>query len=505
MYTRCPSCGSTFRVGAALLRMAEGDVRCGHCSVVFNALPHLYDSPEQATTYTGARATDEAVDELPPGEPAPGSESLAEADPVGAAPADATLEFDVPEPDWQRYFIPAEPALPNGPRTEPTLGEDFSFPAPPEAGEHPAPLAPPQPAPAEVEAPRSLEEETADTDTWQAFLRETEAVSEDDAEPAFVIGDDAPNAGTPAIIVRREPPPAAPDVAPDDFEALDDAIDVIDGISNEEMRAAAADLAAPAPETMAAAPQDAPGPSLAPEAHAAEEDGEAGGVEPAAPEARTPAAESSGPGLGDAPAEVPVETPDATGTVLDWGPEPSFIRRQPRRPRHTGRWLAASVSARRPRAALARPPLRAARAPDPRYGEYIQILYERLGLPLYPAWPLDAYEIRGAKAIAENSRPGALDMLAEIAVSGTQPVGAPLLRVVLLDRWANAVASGIFSPEQYLAGTTPARVYAPGSLIPVTINLKDPGTTAHGYELDVCRADRHLGLQCKTARDPFRN
>jgi hypothetical protein len=41
-------------------------------------------------------------------------------------------------------------------------------------------------------------------------------------------------------------------------------------------------------------------------------------------------------------------------------------------------------------------------------------------------------------------------------------------------------------------------------VIPVRISVSDPGTSAQGYELDVCLPDRHRGLQCQSAGDPFR-
>ena len=43
MYTRCPSCSSTFRVTAAILQMAAGEVRCGSCGGVVNALGQPID------------------------------------------------------------------------------------------------------------------------------------------------------------------------------------------------------------------------------------------------------------------------------------------------------------------------------------------------------------------------------------------------------------------------------------------------------------------------------
>jgi hypothetical protein len=168
-------------------------------------------------------------------------------------------------------------------------------------------------------------------------------------------------------------------------------------------------------------------------------------------------------------------------------------------------WLAASAVAALTLAGQAAHYYRDTLAADPGYGAMVRDAYARLGLPLDPGWPLDAYEIRGAKAIAENSAPGALDIVAEIAVTGSQVVGLPMVRVVLRDRWSNPIGSGVFDASDYLAEAPPTSgVYSPGSLIPVQISLKDPGSAAQGYELDVCMPDRQLGLQCKTARDPFR-
>ena len=80
-----------------------------------------------------------------------------------------------------------------------------------------------------------------------------------------------------------------------------------------------------------------------------------------------------------------------------------------------------------------------------------------------------------------------------------------MVRVVLRDRWSNPLASGTFDASGYLAEAAPAgTLYAPGSLIPVQLSLQDPGTNAQGYELDVCVPNRHFGLQCRSARDPFR-
>jgi predicted Zn finger-like uncharacterized protein len=438
MYTRCPSCSSTFRVTAALLQMAEGDVRCGSCGAVFNALHTLVDD------WTGTFGPmpspvvpADGPDAVPQDRPeAPGAEAS-----FDDAPAGETLEFDAPERDWQRFFIAPEEARPVEGRADPALGEDFA------AGE-------PEPA-------RSLEEETADTDTWKAFLREAapvetadEPAEDEDSAPPFVILDDDSRGPAVEILVRRETTTG---------EAV-----LVTG-----------------PEP------DAPG-EPRPEA------------EPESEPESEQTAEHLAPSAGDSE-PAPRETRMAPDTVLDWGPPPAFSKAEPRGDSHTGRWLAASAVAALLLAVQALHHYRDALAADPRYGALVRDAYARLGQSVYPDWPLEAYEIRSAKAEIQNSTPGALDIVADIAVTGTQPVGLPMVRVILRDRWTNPVASGIFDSSQYLAEAPSAsRAYSPGTLIPVAISLKDPGSAAQGYELDVCLPNRRFGLQCQSARDPFR-
>ncbi len=45
MYTRCPECHTTFRIGAADLQKAGGRVRCGRCGTAFDALASLGETP----------------------------------------------------------------------------------------------------------------------------------------------------------------------------------------------------------------------------------------------------------------------------------------------------------------------------------------------------------------------------------------------------------------------------------------------------------------------------
>lgn len=45
MYTQCVKCETVFRLSAEVLRAAGGQVRCGRCGEVFNALARLAEDP----------------------------------------------------------------------------------------------------------------------------------------------------------------------------------------------------------------------------------------------------------------------------------------------------------------------------------------------------------------------------------------------------------------------------------------------------------------------------
>ncbi len=57
MFTVCPKCALTLVVTAADLRVAQGYVRCGRCSSVFNALARLADD-RSAGSADAAAASD---------------------------------------------------------------------------------------------------------------------------------------------------------------------------------------------------------------------------------------------------------------------------------------------------------------------------------------------------------------------------------------------------------------------------------------------------------------
>ncbi|MGA0610408.1 zinc-ribbon and DUF3426 domain-containing protein [Caldimonas sp. KR1-144] len=79
--TRCPSCGTIFRVVQDQLKVSEGWVRCGRCSEVFNALDGLFDldrepPPARSAPATTASPPAAATAPKPPPAPRPGRQEF---------------------------------------------------------------------------------------------------------------------------------------------------------------------------------------------------------------------------------------------------------------------------------------------------------------------------------------------------------------------------------------------------------------------------------------------
>ncbi|HUO19994.1 MAG TPA: zinc-ribbon and DUF3426 domain-containing protein, partial [Steroidobacteraceae bacterium] len=115
MYTVCPKCALTLVVTAADLRVAQGYVRCGRCSSVFNALAQLSDERAAARASEGQAASQAAPQTAP--QPAPQPQPQPQPDSAAAEPparpADAipeeALEFNPQKTDASSVFVAAPP------------------------------------------------------------------------------------------------------------------------------------------------------------------------------------------------------------------------------------------------------------------------------------------------------------------------------------------------------------------------------------------------------------
>lgn len=100
LITRCPACGTMFKVVTDQLKVSQGWVRCGHCAEVFDASTHLL--PGDTTVLAPSAFT---PDEVPAVQQTSWSQNAAEPE----APASAA-----PEPAWApaRSFADRPPLTP---------------------------------------------------------------------------------------------------------------------------------------------------------------------------------------------------------------------------------------------------------------------------------------------------------------------------------------------------------------------------------------------------------
>src|SRR5262249_1818047 len=116
MFTVCPKCALTLVVTAADLRVAQGYVRCGRCSSVFNAIARLTEERGPPAAAAGAPAVPAATQEsalapAAPAAPVP-EEAIAPAaadEPSEAPESETALEFNPDTTDVNSVFVQAAP------------------------------------------------------------------------------------------------------------------------------------------------------------------------------------------------------------------------------------------------------------------------------------------------------------------------------------------------------------------------------------------------------------
>lgn len=146
MLTRCPACGSTFRVSAEQLKAKAGRVRCGVCAAAFNALDNLQDMPAetqpQAPVATQQPLPDALVLTADITAPAPGDVETAPVTHQSTAALQDTASVFSPDSNENSPAIitaitAANPPEKNPPATPPQL-------PPTGAPASPQPIQPPQ-------------------------------------------------------------------------------------------------------------------------------------------------------------------------------------------------------------------------------------------------------------------------------------------------------------------------------------------------------------------------
>ena len=124
-------------------------------------------------------------------------------------------------------------------------------------------------------------------------------------------------------------------------------------------------------------------------------------------------------------------------------------------------------------------------------------LYTALGMPLVPRWDVRAYDVRQLGAVAGPATAGLITVRASIKNAARQAQPLPLLRVTLQDRFGNRVASRDVAPRAYLPHAMPAASFlGAGQRVDAEMGFVDPGANAVGFEIDACLPQRGGGISC---------
>jgi predicted Zn finger-like uncharacterized protein len=184
-------------------------------------------------------------------------------------------------------------------------------------------------------------------------------------------------------------------------------------------------------------------------------------------------------------AEQPADYAPAEATLAELLPE-----RRPRRP--VPRFLLVSI-------ALAvllvlqgvhhwRHPI-AARVP------WVGTVYAGLGAPLAPQWQLAAYDVRQLGAAADPANAQRIEIRASVRNGAQRAQPAPVLRVILQDRFGNELARHERDPADYLRGTA-LGMLAADQRVDASFWVDDPQQKAVGFELDACLREPGGALRC---------
>jgi predicted Zn finger-like uncharacterized protein len=466
MFTVCPKCALTLAVTPGDLRVAQGYVRCGRCSNVFNALTRLSSDDRQAGTASAAGSAAPA----PLRGDAGAGKGPARGEPAGAKTAgpledddlipEAALEFDA---DVTKVFVEPPPA----PQRAATR-ESFK---PPARSDAPA-RVPARPANrarqrGKLEAEPRFEVEI-DAETFSATL-ENPALTEElpvvsirspTLEPLAQPAPQRVRAAQPKSAPVPTAPPATPvalrgETLPAPRPASVRPAPVVPAPPREEPRA---------PRRMKRRPMAAP---------------------------REPVAEPQ-PGLDlEAPEHIFPPPPRQVKVVLPKLADPKAVLRL------AASWTGGTVLL---SALLALQILNHYRndlATNARLNRPLTQLYAAFGVRLVPRWDLNAYDVRQLGASADSARAGQITVRASVKNAAHRAQPMPLLRVTLQDRFGNRIAARDVPPQSYLpAAIRPSSYLSAGQRIDAEMAFVDPGPNAEGFEIDACLPAPGGGTAC---------
>src|SRR5947208_4472948 len=482
MLTICPKCALTLLVTAEDLRVAQGYVRCGRCSSVFNALARLTEERQEPEGPPESAPTQPSVEESPASAPTSAASAPAQARGNDAPPPqppsavsdedaipDDALEFDPARTDASSVFVEPPPS----PEWSAATG---TFKAMMAANQEA--VQPQEPHPAKREQPPAgRPPQAAHPPPPDATASPLELASAHEEGRAPQRAQDTP----------RPKATSAPDPDPD--IEVEIGPEMLASILRVETAAEPRATASPKPAPAAPPPPPA---SRAPSATVRPLRSRPG-ERPRAPP--TPSARSAPP------------TPRPAATALmpaesEAPPAPAPYRRVLRVVRPPkGQWLlsvawgAGAVVAALALLAQIVDHHQDELPANARFNRPLTALYAALGVHLVPRWDVKAYDVRQLGASVEPGASGLITVRASVKNAAAQPQPLPLLRVTLQDRFGNRIAARDVAPRFYLSRSAPAFLSA-GERIDAEMGFVDPGANAVGFEIDACLPIRDGAVTC---------
>ncbi|MFL6602119.1 MAG: zinc-ribbon and DUF3426 domain-containing protein [Steroidobacteraceae bacterium] len=529
MFTVCPKCALTLVVTAADLRVAQGYVRCGRCSNVFNALARLSEDRQAAAAAAAAAQSQ-------PSQESAGSDARAAQ--TGAS------KSAPPAPQASGTF---RTRAPDSSPTGRTRIDDLSASA--------VRKAPPAPPPSEPKRydDDSIPEEDLEfnpdaTDLNKVFVEQPPSPQFTAATGTFkairLEAQDTTRAEEPLARTDEREAPAG---EPFDEDALDPTETQVDVEIDPDLLATMNQLTSNRLERLNPTPPQPtrtfsafsePKPAPAPPSATASPAPSAKAAAPAPPKSTPPAKQ---PMLLQPPMEQPPQAPvpmrlaerakaraadsklkpdtlksDTSQAALqttqairaalapkrraalsEFGRGRDDARPEPPTSFFAGMWTAGSVLLLLVLTIQVVHHYRHDLAANATLNGPLTSIYAVLGIPLVPRWDLTAYEVRQLGASTAADAPGQITVRASVKNGARQAQPLPLLRVTLQDRFGNRIASQDVSPQSYLPRAIPrSSLLSAGQRIDAEMTFVDPGSNAVGFEIDACLPAPGGGISC---------
>lgn len=490
VFTQCSKCETVFRLSAQSLRAAGGQVRCGRCGEVFNALARLAEDWREFTRGESSLDQESRADEI-----LQSAEAVA---PAVAARMEVATESSAIiarphlEPTQESLEVISAAKTMDLPAEEPEYEPAVRL-----AAEAPAQLAveAPEQLPGEPpaglvgELPREAASELAVAAPRDLPSKAPAAhASEAAQEPAGMLAEEAV---TDAMLEFTLPPTEL------DRIFIETTPSVVQLLASERHRPEPGPVARTEQTTefsLDALPESRFGqPASSPRAdeHSADK--------LATPPAPSPEAFREARARGASLAETSLRE----GSPRDWAtPEPHAAR-----PASPTRAQAPARRTRNPEAVEAQMPEIGAlrrRLSYPAWASAAIVFTLLLGAQVlvnHTDWistrlsasrtaaatrpKLSVYQLQQWGVTGDPDAAGTLRVRATLVNTAAQSMPYPLLRVTLADRFGTRIGRREFEPSEYL-GQAPAGMLAAGERAEAAVDLQDPGKEAEAFEIDVC-------------------